>query len=147
MYIETKPFGTIEINERQIVYFPQGMLGFEANQRWALLDASQPPFYWLQSLDDKNLAFVLINPKYFRPDFDPGLSEEDRQCLELLADDDLLIFAIVNIPSEQADMTANLQGPVLINKRLLRGRQTIQTDPRWKIRHRILDELSARGAS
>lgn len=145
MKIETKPFGLIEIDERQVMSFPQGILGFEQHQQWALLDSTQPPFYWLQSLSDPSLAFVLISPSYFRPDYDPDLSAEDRAVLGTGEVDDILQFAIVTIPEDQNNMTANLQGPILINRKLHRGKQGIQTDPRWKVRHRVVDELASLG--
>jgi len=146
MRILSKPYGEIEIDERQIIEFPSGILGFEDQTRWALLDSTQPPFYWLQSLRDSKLAFVLIDPTVFRPEFRPELSDSDRESLRLADEPDMLVFAIVTIPVEQTRMTANLQGPVILNKRLRIGRQTIQTGGQWKVRHTILEEMASLGA-
>lgn len=145
MQIDSKPFGPIEIDERQIIDFPQGIFGFENHRAWALLDSSQKPFYWLQCLEDPRLAFVIMDPLFFRPDYVADVSDEDQQALALEQGDDLIVFCIVTIPEDQSAMTANLQGPLLINKHSRRGRQGIQTDQRWKVRHRIMDELAAMG--
>ena len=146
MRIETKPYGTLDIEEQQLLTFPRGLLGFEDHIHWALLDSAQPPFFWLQSLDDKNLAFVLLAPAFFRPDYQLELSDMDREVLGQPAEADLLNFAIVTIPEDQNRMTANLQGPLVINRRARIGRQTIQASPQWRVRHLILDELAATGA-
>jgi flagellar assembly factor FliW len=65
MELETKPFGKIEIKERQKIKFPKGILGFEHITEYALLNAKQWPFYWLQAIDVPDLAFILIDPKIF----------------------------------------------------------------------------------
>ncbi len=64
--ILTKPFGSVELDERQRIRFPFGVLGFESLHDYALLDADQAPFYWLQSLEVVEIAFVLIEPRVFR---------------------------------------------------------------------------------
>jgi flagellar assembly factor FliW len=145
MKLDTKPFGWIEIDERQLVTFPQGIFGFEDHTRWALLDSQQAPFYWLQSLHEAGLAFVLIDPVFFRPDYKADVSHEDAQVLQLADNADLLVFSIVTIPEDHNQMTANLQGPLLINKLARVGKQGIQIDNCWKVRHRIMDELAAQG--
>lgn len=143
MRIQSKPYGEIEIEERQVLRFPHGLLGFEDCTGWALIDSAQPPFLWLQSLQDPNLAFVLLAPTFFRPDYAVELSEADRAALGDPAEADLLVFAIATIPEDQERMTANLQGPVVVNKRAGIGRQTIQSNPQWRVRHLILEELAA----
>ena len=68
MEIKTKTLGTVEITDEQIITLPEGFYGFEEYHRFALLDAQQKPFIWVQSLDDAQLAFIAINPFIFRPD-------------------------------------------------------------------------------
>ena len=143
MRIMTKASGSIEIDDRQILFFPQGIIGFEQFRNYALLDAAQPPFYWLQSLDDTEIAFILIDPRIFRPDYTPGAPEQDLEELSPESPEDLLVFTIVTIPEEQNRMSANLQGPVLINRKTRRGRQSISLNPNWQLKHFILDELAA----
>ena len=147
MRVLTRPYGEIDIDERQALSLPWGLLGFEDLRRWVLLDASQPPFYWLQSLERPEVAFVLIDPRVFRPDYEPGADPAELAGIELASDEERLVFAIVTIPAESARMTANLQGPLVVNRRTRVGRQVVSTDPRWGVRHVIADELAARRAS
>ncbi len=139
--ILTKPFGSVELDERQKVRFPLGLLGFESLHDYALLDAEQAPFYWLQSLEVVEIAFVLIEPRLFRPDYSPGVLPEDLTEIGLARPEDALVFAIVTIPEDPRLMTANLQGPLLINRETRTGRQCISADPRWQVRHPLLAEL------
>jgi flagellar assembly factor FliW len=145
MRVQTKAYGTIDVDPRQQIEFPYGILGFETLHQYVLLDATQQPFYWLQSLDVPEIAFVLIDPKVFRPDYSPILSTEELESIEISGSDsdECLIFAIVTIPDDHKKMTANLQGPVVINRSVRRGRQCIVADPEWKIRHFIMEELAA----
>lgn len=145
MEIMTKAYGAVEIDEKQVIHFPSGLLGFETLREFALLDAEQKPFFWLQSLEVEQIAFVLINPLIFKPDYKPLVIEDELQDLGLEneEDDKILLFSIVTIPADQKLMTANLQGPVIINKDIRWGRQFISTSPEWKVRHNIMEELAA----
>jgi flagellar assembly factor FliW len=107
-----------------------------------LLDAERQPFYWLQSLDVEQVAFILINPFLFRPDYELNIDDEDLQDIGLSGPEKALIFTVVTIPSDGA-MTANLQGPLVINRDTRTGKQAVLTDPRWKTKHDILGELAA----
>ncbi|GAB6090294.1 flagellar assembly protein FliW [Spirochaeta dissipatitropha] len=142
MKIQSKAYGEIEIDERQRILFSQGILGFERLQEFVLMDAHQQPFYWLQSSELVEVAFILIDPHIFRPDYDISPSAEDFEDVDYQEGDDLLVFAIVTIPEEQRRMTANLQGPIIINKRNRIAKQVIVTDQRWQVRHNIFEELA-----
>ncbi len=143
MLVDTKPFGKIDVDERQKVMFASGLFGFENLHDYALLDAAQPPFYWLQSLEDREISFVLIDPTYFRPDYVLEAPEEDLEDIGIDDDADILVFAIVTIPQKRERMSANLQGPIVINRKNKHARQTISLNNNWKVRHFILDEIAA----
>jgi flagellar assembly factor FliW len=131
----------MEVDERQRILFPEGILGFEQLKEYVLFDAAQPPFYWLQSTERVETAFVLIEPKIFRPDYSPDVDREELTDIGIASEEDLLVFAIVTIPENAKRMTANLQGPLILNKRTRVGRQSVSTNPKWGVRHVILDEM------
>ena len=143
MRVDTKAYGSIDVDERQRIEFPYGILGFEKLQSYVLLDAPQQPFYWLQALDLVEVAFVLINPMIFRPDYTVEVPQEELEEIGIDSSDKMLTFAIVTIPQNPSEMTANLQGPIIINKDTRVGRQSISTNPRWEVRHPVLKELAA----
>ena len=142
MKVTTKPYGEIEIEERQTITFPRGLFGFEELRTFAIFDATQQPFYWLQSLERVDVAFVLIDPLFFRPDYTPDIDPAELEEIDVRAPGDMLVFAIVTIPESAARMTANLQGPLIINRSGRTGRQSISSNPAWGVRHVIVDELA-----
>jgi len=141
--VATKAYGLIEVNERQRIRFPQGLLGFESFKDYALLDAERQPFYWLQSLDVEQVAFVLINPFLFRPDYEMSIDNEELLPIGITDPAKALIFSIITIPADGGPMTANLQGPLVINRDNRLGIQAVLTDSRWKTKHDIIAELTA----
>ena len=143
MKVVTKAYGLVEVNERQKITFPQGLLGFESYKDYVILDAEQQPFYWLQSIDMEQIAFVLINPFIFRPDYEMNIENEELLPIGISDPGKAIIFSIVTIPADGSPMTANLQGPLVINRDSRLGTQAILTDSRWKTKHDILAELNA----
>ena len=144
MKVNTKAYGQVEVDERQRVRFPGGLFGFEGIEEYILIDADRQPFYWLQSLEAEQAAFVVINPFLFRPDYELDVDDERLRDIGVTSADKALIFAIVTIPSS-GPMTANLQGPLIINRDTRVGKQEILTDQRWRTRHDVMDELKASG--
>ena len=143
MKVATKAYGLIDVNEGQRISFPQGLLGFESLKEFVLLDAERQPFYWLQSMDVEQVAFVLINPFLFRPDYEMNIDNEELLPIGITDPEKALIFSIVTILSDGSPMTANLQGPLVINRDNRVGIQAILTDSRWKTKHDIIAELTA----
>ena len=143
MKVITKAYGPVEVDERQKVSFPQGLFGFESFKDFVLLDAEQQPFYWLQSLDVEQIAFVLINPFLFRPDYEMNIDNEELLPIGITEPEKAVIFSIVTIPDDGTPMTANLQGPLVINRDNRKGIQAVLSDSRWKTKHDILAEMNS----
>ncbi len=150
MIIDSKAYGKISVEDKQIFHFEGGILGFENIKDFALIDANQPPFMWLQSIEVAHLAFIVLEPSIFREDYDPGISDEDLSVININSDnkkDVELVLSIITIPENQNDMTANLQGPVILNKLDLLGKQFISNDERWGTRHHVMNELAGKRAA
>ncbi len=141
--IQTKPFGEIEVSELQVIDFPDGILGFDFIKKFVILDAEDDgsPFKWMQAFEEKDLAFVIIRPVDFMESYDLAISQNDFEAVKAESADELIVFAIVTIPENPKDMTANLQGPIIINPVTKLGKQAISMSDRYKVRHRILDEM------
>ena len=141
--IKTRPFGEIEIREQQIIDFPEGILGFDDVRKFVLLDAhdENSPLKWLQAYDEPNLAFVIIRPVDFMKEYELVVSMNDLEAVGADTAENLIVFAIVTIPSNPSEMTANLQGPIIINPEKRLGRQAISLSDRYSVRHKILEEM------
>jgi flagellar assembly factor FliW len=147
MKLTTKHFGLIEIDEKGIINFPEGIPGFEEVKKFVLLgNASQDnPFLWLQSVDRPDLAFVIIDPKIFNPDYIVDVDDSEVEILDIKDNEKVLVYAIVVIPEDPTKITANLKAPVLINTMNNRGKQVTLEKGNYLIRHYILDELERIG--
>ena len=143
MRIRTKPFGEHEIDERQVIEFPEGIFGFDFVRSFVLMDTDDTgsPFKWLQAMEEPELAFVVIDPMSFMDQYILSIPSADLEAVGASKAEELLVFVIVTIPRNPSDMTANLQGPVIINPRTRKGRQVISQSDRYGVRHRILDEI------
>ena len=140
--INTKPFGEIEVDELQVIDFPEGILGFDFIKKFIILDADKDsPFKWMQAFDEKDLAFVIIRPEFFMSSYDLVIPQIDYESVKAESVKDLLIFAIVTIPDNPSNMTANLQGPIIINPAARLGKQAISLSDKYTVRHNILEEM------
>ena len=145
MRMKTKAYGEIDVDERQRVSFPAGILGFEKFSEYVLLDARQKPFFYLQSMDAPDLAFILIDPFLFRPDYAVDVSDEVLSEIGIKGSDDAVVLAIVTAPGDGSPITANLMGPLVIGKTSRRGVQAVLSDSRWRVKHDVMAELAASG--
>jgi flagellar assembly factor FliW len=142
MTVNTKTMGQVEVEEKQRISFPRGLLGFVNNKDFVLLNAPQAPFLYLQSLEAVDVSFILIDPFLFRPDYELDLADSDLGAVGIDHQEDALILAIVTVPIGGGPMTANLMGPVVINRKANLAYQAILSDARWQTKHDIMRELS-----
>jgi flagellar assembly factor FliW len=142
MKIVTSRFGEIEIGEGSIVSMPEGMLGFSEVQDYVLVQHNQgSPFLWYQAVNEPELAFVIVDPFTFFPEYEVLLSKEDLEVLECEDLSGLAVFAVVVIPENPEDITANLRGPVVINTESKIARQVVLTDERYSPHQSIIEEI------
>ncbi len=141
MKIRTKPYGEIEVNEKQKVRFPEGIIGFSDIHDYFLLDSREGPFYWLQAKEDPDLAFLLIDPRLFMPDYSLEVDDDDLKSIGIETGDDVLDFAIVTVPEDHMKISANLMGPIVIHRKSHMAKQFISTNDDYTVKHYILEEM------
>jgi len=145
MHVRTTRFGTVEIAEDRVITFPKGILGFADYRRFCLLEPSEDSaFFWLQSLDDATLAFVVTDPSFFVPDYSVPVRQEQMGDLGLARLEDAQVFVIVNKVDQT--LTGNLQGPLVINTVTRSGEQLVLAEKRWQIRHPLVSVGKAAAA-
>ncbi|MGC9324739.1 MAG: flagellar assembly protein FliW [Desulfomonilia bacterium] len=138
--MQTVRFGTIPIQEDKVITFPKGILGFARNKKYVLFPHSEKsPFFWLQSVEDGELAFVVMNPHLVKPDYSIDLEQETLQELGSEKTEDLELLCIVTIPrGRPEDMTINLLGPLIINAHTRSAVQVIADSEKHSHRHPII---------
>lgn len=137
MEIQTSRFGVIDMEDDRIMTFPNGLLGFPSYNRFALIQTSDENyFFWLQSVDEPNLAFVVTDPAIFFKDYQVPVREETAQELQLADPAHLQTFVICNKVGEW--LTGNLLGPIVVNAQNRLGQQVVLTEKKWTTRQPLL---------
>lgn len=135
----TSRFGVIDIPEDKIIHFPFGVIGFEEHKRFIMLKHKpESSFFWLQSLENPELAFSMLFPFQFIPNYAPEISEEDKIKLLVKDKNELEIYCMVVIPKDIQQMTINLLSPVVINSKKQLGIQTVLLDSDYSVHHRLI---------
>lgn len=127
MVVATTRFGTLEVRSDDRLELPSGLLGFESCCRWTLLaDADNDSLAWLQSLDRPELAFAVVSPRRFVPDYQLRVPARELAGLELARPEDGYVLAIVG--RDEFGLTLNLRAPLVLNLTRRAGRQVISSD-------------------
>ncbi len=137
MVIETSRFGTVEVDEDRLIEFPKGVLGFPNQRQYALIQTGdQSSFYWLQSVDRSELAFVVCDPRLFVPDYRVPIRADELAQLGLEDPSGAQVFVIVNKVEEM--LTGNLQGPLVVNCETRVAKQLVLSDRRHTTRQPLM---------
>jgi flagellar assembly factor FliW len=119
---------TCQTEGRDIIRLPFGLLGFEHVKQYVLLaNPAEEPFMWFQMLDDAKRAFLVAPPSRLVSDYQPDISDDEVDFLELADPADAFLLNIVTL-RRNGPATVNLRGPVVINRRTLIGKQVIPTN-------------------
>lgn len=150
MDVRTTRFGVIDVAEERVINFAKGLLGFPEHKRFCLLEPGEDAcFFWLQSLDDESLAFVVTDPALFVADYSVPIRPEQMRELGLDKLEDAQVFVIVNKVEDH--LTGNLQGPLVVNTLSRTAEQVVLAEKRWSTRHQLLrvasSDAGARAAS
>jgi flagellar assembly factor FliW len=141
MKLETRQFGPLEVEPASILNFPSGLLGFEELKRFVLLERPEiAPLEWLQSVENPQIVFTVIDPTVVFENYLPDLSPEDYEALGISDGEPVKVRVLVTVPKDPADMTANLLGPLVISTAQGKGRQVVLVNSEYPVRQRLLPE-------
>lgn len=147
MLVKTRCFGEVDIDEKKIVYFENGILGFEDCKKYTLIFDStndRRSIMWLQSLDEESLALPVIDPLLITGNYNPIVEEELLKVIGGVNEENLFILVTLTVPQDITKMTANYKAPIVINTDTLRGMQIIVENEDYKVKFPIYDILKAR---
>lgn len=115
--VMTTRFGEIEVEPEQVIHMVSPVLGFPESRRFVLRQHGPgSAFVWLQSLDNADLAFVVVHAGTVDAAYDPPLTESDRQELGLADGQPPEFLLILTLSRAKAlKITANLLGPVALH--------------------------------
>ena len=138
----SEKLGEIEYDEGQVIDLADGVLGFPGLRLYVLIDHEGGPFMWLQSLEEPAIAFVVIDPWLFMPDFSPEIPDPDVAELELVEPYNFSILCVVTVPEEPSEATVNLMGPIVVNLNTRRAKQVVIPNPEYTTKHMLLEKAS-----
>ena len=142
MQLKTVNFGEIEINEEDVIIFPEGIPGFEDSKKYVLIgnESNEAVFFWLQSVDIPELCFVVTDPFMVYDGYGVDVEDEDVELLELTDPKKVLTLTVVVIPENNNEIRVNLKAPILINMEKKLGKQIIQKNDNLPIRYYLRQE-------
>jgi flagellar assembly factor FliW len=141
----------VEPSQANSFTLPQGLIGFEAYTRAELLYLPDHlPFLWLKLYSAKDsVHFIVIEPAGLIPGYEPELFDEDAAGLDLADPAEAMVLNIVALRNQNPiEATANLVGPIIVNRRTRTGRQLVVSNySRYSAHHPLVEPAADRGAA
>lgn len=144
MKIQTTRFGELEVAKHDIINFEDGLLGFDQLKSFFIVDpGDQTLILWLQSTEDGSVAFPILEPKIYKPDYSIKLLPIEMQSVEIENLTQASVYTILTIPQNVTEMTANMKAPLVINNKNKLARQIVLQDNKLEVRHPIYKALKS----
>lgn len=132
--IQTTRFGSIKVPEERIISMEKPVLGFEKSKRFVIIELSDMlPFVWFQSFDDADLAFLMVNPALFYPEYKIEVNIKEVEDVELDEHSSVETYSIVTIADDPGKTTINLQGPIVINVAVHKAKQLVLSQSSYSV--------------
>ena len=141
MQLETR-FGISDTDESKIIKFPAGLPGFEELHKFIIIEVgNMKPIFWLQSIEEKEIALPVIISFAILNDYNINIRENELEELGIDCKEDLLILNVVVIPEDIKKMTVNLAAPVVINTKSGIGKQIVIDASELPIRYPVYEAI------
>ncbi len=125
-------FGKVEYNPDNLLHFPAGMIGFPTLHNFIVMpNKKEGPLFWIQSVDDPDIAFVLTDPSNFFLEYKVQPDETEKNYLKISNDEDCFVLSVVTVPPDQK-ITLNLTAPILFSPKTNRAIQIILENSDYK---------------
>ena len=124
----TRRFGLVQRPEEEIIRFSNGLFGFELHRRWLLLgDSEHGGLYWLQNIEQPDLALAVVDPREFVTDY--SLCVQRHELGPLASGIEPLVVLAV-LTQGESKVWLNLRNPIVISPDNRLGRQVTASDDR-----------------
>jgi flagellar assembly factor FliW len=135
MLISTTNFGDLEIDEKAVITFEEGVPGFEDEHKFVILnnwDTDEPVgFMWLQSTKNEDLAFVVTIPFLLRTDYEFEIPDDVCTKMGITDPNQVGVYTVCKIKDKVENMTFNLSSPIIINTTDRKAMQLTLDDDRY----------------
>ncbi|WP_342420760.1 flagellar assembly protein FliW [Paenibacillus sp. FSL E2-0178] len=138
LIIETLSWGKLEVHEEQLYHFSKGIPGFEEDTNFALVAMEDSAFWVLQSIENKNLSFLLGDPFAFYPDYEFELPSAEAEELGIASQ--VIVRCIITLKEKVEESTINLLAPIVLNPEELKGKQVVLHKAPYHTKHSLFQE-------
>lgn len=133
--IVSSKLGEVNYTDADIITLSAPLLGFpDLNDFLLIANDKSYPFLWFQSVQDKDICFILVEPELFIAEYAPKLNKREYKILGVDEDSKPKIFAIVVVPDQPKNSTMNLRAPLIVNVEKKLAKQVILEDDKWQIK-------------
>lgn len=146
--LATKHIGEVDYMEDALFTFPSGLPGFDSHRSFVFLrKPDTEPLVFMQSLDDRDLCFILLPILVIDSDYQLQMTQDELEEIGLPVDrrprigEDVFCAALLCAGSGAAP-TANLLAPVVVNLNNRMGVQIIQSASGYSHQHPLLTECA-----
>ena len=140
MIVQTHRFGPLDVPDNKIIAMERPILGFERLRYFCLVELPEiAPLLWLQSTEDSTVAFMVLNPVILFPDYRIAINSMEIAELEVCDLAAVEAYVVVTFSDHPRDISANLQGPILINTENRRAKQLVLVNSRYHVKHPLLE--------
>lgn len=148
MKADTRLFGEIDIEEEKLITLESGMIGLPDYQKFALIFDEEKGMkassvMWLQSMDDPETAFPVMQPNAVKPDYNPTVNDEMLAPLGALTEENTYVLVTLTAMPDVKQTSVNLKAPIVINTETRKGCQLIVEDD-YPVKYRIYEALKKR---
>ena len=148
MKANTRIFGEIEIADEKIITMERGMIGFPNLNHFALIfdeekGQKQTSIMWLQSMDDTDIAFPVMDPHAVKEDYNPNVNEEIVAPIGELNEENTCVLVTVTVPKKIEDFSVNLKAPIVVNMDNRKAVQLIVEDD-YPVKYKVYEVLKAK---
>lgn len=142
MIINTRDFGYVEVDEKDVIHFPLGIIAFETVKEYVLLEQNDDdsPVMYLQSVHDTFPSFIVLNPFELIDEYAPTLPKDIEKELDVHSPDMLRYFVIAVVPKDIQNMTVNLKSPIVLNTENNKAAQVILENSAYPVRHYLFEK-------
>ena len=145
--INTSRFGELEIDEKRVIHFKDGIPAFEVEKEFIILPYDEEtPYYFMQSMKTPDLAFLLTVPFLFFPNYTFEIDDDTIEELDIKEKDKLLYYTLITIPNFSIRyMTTNLLAPLVINTKNMKAKQVVLEKSRYTTKERLFPDENKGG--
>lgn len=130
--------GKITYEENEIITFEKGIPGFPNLKKYIIREALEDSlFSIIQSVEDKDIGFVLISPFTVKENYEINLNEEIIKNLNIQKEEDVILYSLVTLNENMENITANLKAPLVININNKKGEQYILDKEEYDIKTKV----------